>query len=446
MKRIMILVVLLVGLSTLTEAKNYKQIYSHGSFYSHLAPHGVWMQFDDGLVVWRPTIMRRGWAPYSIGRWIWTDYGWYWDSYESFGYITYHYGRWYYDDYYGWIWTPDYDWAPAWVEWRYDTDYIGWAPLPPYAAFSINVGVHFTFNYVTPYHHWQFVKYNYMCDPYVYKHYIGPKYKYRVFSNTKYRNEYGYSNGRIINRGIDIGEVRTRSGQDIKLRTLERVNDSRDLTRKDRERNNDVVKIFNPTREELQRDNVQNTDFRKVERRSTLETSRLQLGDRNDDNRTIERKRNDDSREVVKEREMKDNDTHERQRTSDENQKIESMKRENERQLEKQRSQERIEMEKRREDSRSLNVPKQKENRVYEKPQKRNDVTDSRSNEMEIRKERNIEIQRGRSEVKTERKIETNKKENPTFNRGDEQKRNDSRNNEQKQDNERRISERTRNR
>ena len=446
MKRLMIFLVLLVGLSTLKGAKNYKHINSYGSFYSHLAPHGVWMEFDDGLVVWRPTIMRRGWAPYSLGRWIWTDYGWYWDSYESFGYITYHYGRWYYDDYYGWIWIPDYDWAPAWVEWRYDDDYIGWAPLPPYAVFSINIGIHFTFNYVTPYHHWHFVNYNYLCDPYVYKHYVGPKYKYRVYSNTRYRNDYGYSDGRIINRGIDVSEVRTRSGQDIRQRTLERVNDSRELTGKDRDRNNEVIRTFNPSREELQRDNVRNTDFRKVERRSTLETSRVQLGDRKDDNQIIERKRNEESRENVKEREVKDREMRERQRTIEENQKIESMKRENERQLEKQRTQERINVERKREESRIMNERKQNENPVFENQRKRNDVNDSRNQEVEIRKERSFEVRREQNEVKTERKIEFNQQENRTFNRSDEHKRNDSRNNEQRKDNERRTSERTRNR
>ncbi len=59
-----------------------------------------------------------------------------------------------YDDYYGWLWYPDYEWAPAWVEWRYDNNYIGWAPLHPYAVFSVSVGIYFTNTYYTPYYHW----------------------------------------------------------------------------------------------------------------------------------------------------------------------------------------------------------------------------------------------------------------------------------------------------
>ena len=71
-----------------------------GFFYSSLAPHGEWIEVESGTRVWRPFHIPHQWRPYLIGRWVWTDeYGWYWMSDESFGWITYHYGRWYYDDY-----------------------------------------------------------------------------------------------------------------------------------------------------------------------------------------------------------------------------------------------------------------------------------------------------------------------------------------------------------
>jgi len=82
---------------------------SFSFFYSSLRPYGEWIQLDNDLVVWRPNGIHNRWRPYSNGRWSWTTDGWYWDSYEPFGWATYHYGRWYYDDYYGWIWIPDYD-------------------------------------------------------------------------------------------------------------------------------------------------------------------------------------------------------------------------------------------------------------------------------------------------------------------------------------------------
>jgi hypothetical protein len=39
--------------------------------------------------------------------------------------------RWVYDSYEGWLWVPDYEWAPAWVVWRGGGDYYGWAPMSP---------------------------------------------------------------------------------------------------------------------------------------------------------------------------------------------------------------------------------------------------------------------------------------------------------------------------
>jgi hypothetical protein len=445
MKQLMIALMLLVGFTTITEAKSHKQTNTYGSFYSHLSPYGVWMEFDDGLVAWRPTIMRRGWAPYSLGRWVWTEYGWYWDSYESFGYITYHYGRWFYDDYYGWIWIPDYDWAPAWVEWRYDDNYIGWAPLPPYAVFSITFGLHFTFDYVTPYNHWHFVNYDYMCDPYVYNYYVGPKYKYRIFSNTKYRNDYGYSNGRIINRGVDITEIRSRSGQDIRQRNLQQVSDPRELTRKERDRNNDVVRTFIPSPEELRNDNIRDLDVRKIERRSTLETSKLRIGDRKDVRDDLEiRKRDDDLRNVIKERENKSYSIEEKRRVTEENRNLNDVKRNNVNDIEKKRTLERMDAERKQEEIRILNERQKKENSTFENQVRRNDVNNSRNEDKEKLKDRNFQIQKEQTEVKVERKFESNRKENRNYNRSEGQKRNDSRGNDQRMNQERNTMERTR--
>jgi hypothetical protein len=39
-----------------------------------------------------------------------------------------------------WCWVPGYEWAPSWVSWRQNDQYIGWAPLPPEAVWSINIG------------------------------------------------------------------------------------------------------------------------------------------------------------------------------------------------------------------------------------------------------------------------------------------------------------------
>ncbi|MCW8811861.1 MAG: hypothetical protein OQK52_01365 [Ignavibacteriaceae bacterium] len=279
MKRIIIFsAVLFAALTFNLEAKGYYNGVG-GYFYTELAPYGTWIEIDYGVVVWRPTIIRTNWMPYNMGRWIWTYDGWYWDSYEPFGYITYHYGRWFYDDYYGWLWYPDYEWAPAWVEWRYDNDYIGWAPLNPYAFFSISIGIQFTTVYTTPYYHWHFVRYNRFCDPYVYNYYVAPNYRYRIYSGTKYRTNYVYYNGRIQNRGIDVGYIRTRSGQEIKKRDLIRVRDSRELN-KDAYGKRDEIRTLDLKRDELVRNDLNRMEIKRENRSTTLKLDKVEIGKR----------------------------------------------------------------------------------------------------------------------------------------------------------------------
>jgi len=100
------------------------------SFEAGLNPYGGWVSVSSYGRVWRPNVAT-GWRPYYYGRWEWTSEGWLWASDEPFGWATYHYGRWAYDQAYGWVWVPGYQWAPAWVSWRTSGDVIGWAPLAP---------------------------------------------------------------------------------------------------------------------------------------------------------------------------------------------------------------------------------------------------------------------------------------------------------------------------
>ena len=100
------------------------------TFHGALAPYGEWVSAGGYGRVWRPRVAA-GWRPYYYGRWEWTNEGWLWVSDEPWGWAPYHYGRWTYDSYYGWVWVPGYQWAPAWVSWRYSGDVVGWAPLGP---------------------------------------------------------------------------------------------------------------------------------------------------------------------------------------------------------------------------------------------------------------------------------------------------------------------------
>jgi hypothetical protein len=126
---------------------------SFETFEENLAPHGEWVSVSSYGRVWRPRHVRTGWRPYYDGSWQWTDEGWLWVSAEPWGWATYHYGRWAYDSFYGWVWVPGYQWAPAWVSWRIGADFIGWAPLGP--GFSVHVT-----HYPVVYDHWVFVPCN----------------------------------------------------------------------------------------------------------------------------------------------------------------------------------------------------------------------------------------------------------------------------------------------
>ncbi|HXY40062.1 MAG TPA: DUF6600 domain-containing protein, partial [Vicinamibacteria bacterium] len=120
---------------------------SVGFFHDSLATHGTWTNSPRYGYVWAPRHLAHGWRPYVYGRWVYTDYGWTWVSDEPFGWATYHYGRWYLDPQQGWLWVPGDEWGPAWVDWRSNNDYVGWAPLPPkgYDDFASVPGGAFTY-------------------------------------------------------------------------------------------------------------------------------------------------------------------------------------------------------------------------------------------------------------------------------------------------------------
>ncbi|MCX8104506.1 MAG: hypothetical protein N3D80_01365 [Ignavibacterium album] len=316
-KLIAIFVFLFIGLTANAETSTNFYNRVGGYFYTNLTPYGTWIEIDYGVVAWRPTIIKRNWAPYKIGRWIWTDYGWYWDSYEPFGHIVFHYGRWYYDDYYGWIWIPDDEWAPAWVEWRYDDDYIGWAPLHPYAVFSINFGIRVTYEYYVPYTHWHFVTYKNFCNPYVYNYYVPAKHKYRIYNRTKERYDYRYYNGRVRNEGVDFDLIRKRSRQKIEKRDLITSNDPREFENI-RSRDDNRIRTFIADRNEIHRDReaLREVKIERSDRKPNIEIEKIELAeikrnrtnDRNDLNRQerIDQKRDMQKEEKVREKSVLD--------------------------------------------------------------------------------------------------------------------------------------------
>src|SRR5256885_15722697 len=101
-------------------------------FYNNLSG-GNWIEVGDYGYCWQPdvAVSSQTWRPYADGYWAYTDLGWTWVSYEDFGWATYHYGRWTRLNDYGWGWKPGYEWAPAWVSWRFGGGYFGSAAPPP---------------------------------------------------------------------------------------------------------------------------------------------------------------------------------------------------------------------------------------------------------------------------------------------------------------------------
>lgn len=205
---ISLLTIFVLGFSGSFSASAQPSYGGYSSFYNDLSPYGHWIELSPDFVVWRPSA-NMSWAPYASGRWIWTNFGWYWDSYEPFGFIVFHYGRWFYDDYYGWVWLPDNQWAPAWVEWRFDDSFIGWSPLPPYAFFSLNSGIFWSYNYVSPYNYWHFVNIHHFHYNNINNYFVADNIKYRTYSNTKIRTRYETRNNAVFNRGVDPSDIET---------------------------------------------------------------------------------------------------------------------------------------------------------------------------------------------------------------------------------------------
>ena len=129
----------IVALGALHPARARAQV-SVSFFYDNLSPYGEWVDDPDYGYCWHPTNVDDSWAPYTDGYWAYTDSGWTWVSYEDYGGIVYHYGRWARLPGEGWVWVPGYTWAPAWVSWRSNDDYVGWAPLPPEARWRAGFG------------------------------------------------------------------------------------------------------------------------------------------------------------------------------------------------------------------------------------------------------------------------------------------------------------------
>jgi Family of unknown function (DUF6600) len=157
-----------------------------------LEQYGSWRPHPRFGNVWVPHGVPPEWRPYEYGQWVYTDeWGWYWvsdDVEANWGWVVYHYGRWAFEPGIGWFWVPGDEWAPAWVNWRYGDEYVGWAPLPPDELVE---------SYQVQPAYWIFVPGRYVAAPRV-RTYIVPVYRRTVLLRAT----------RVVNRTVPVQGAR----------------------------------------------------------------------------------------------------------------------------------------------------------------------------------------------------------------------------------------------
>jgi hypothetical protein len=118
-----------------SDAANYVSRDMTG--YEDLDQYGDWSYVADYGMVWRPTALVPGWAPYRYGNWAWVaPWGWTWVESEPWGFAPFHYGRWAFSGT-GWVWVP----GPSMVRPVYAPALVSWAGGGPGFHFSAGVGV-----------------------------------------------------------------------------------------------------------------------------------------------------------------------------------------------------------------------------------------------------------------------------------------------------------------
>jgi hypothetical protein len=185
---------------------------------------------DVSLFVWQPGAalsislgdnQPKEYVPYNNGQWMYTDDGWYFKAATPQEELTSHYGRWTLDPNLGWVWLPGRVWSPAWVEWREDANYIGWAPVPP-GVYIVNDAINvssFNENRFTIVEKKQFI------EPSVYKYryqYVENKNKIMIKEMIK-TDGVMIKNKTVINKGPDVTVIEKVTGKKIEQVKIKRV-------------------------------------------------------------------------------------------------------------------------------------------------------------------------------------------------------------------------------
>ncbi len=190
------------------------------SMYDQMSPYGNWVVLDPYGYVWIPRNMGYRWRPYTDGHWIMTDYGWTWIANEPWGSIPFHYGRWGYDNDFGWFWVPGTVWGPAWVSWRSNDQYMGWAPLQPGVEF--HVGMDFaSLSANIPGNFWVFLQTSHFLDNDLYRYALPYERNVTIINYTVINNNIFMRDNRIMNEGVGIDFVRRATRREVPRYTVQ---------------------------------------------------------------------------------------------------------------------------------------------------------------------------------------------------------------------------------
>jgi hypothetical protein len=201
-------------------SQNYGTDLDINYAYDYLAPYGDWVNMDPYGYVWVPRHMGYRWRPYSDGHWVWTDYGWTWMDNSEWGWMPFHYGRWNMDNDIGWYWVPGTTWGPAWVTWRSNDMYMGWAPLPP--GVELRAGMDFaSLRIDVPGSFWIFIGGSHFLDPDVHSYVLPYERNVTIVNNTTIYNNFGFKGNRFTNDGVGMDHVRRFTGRDAPRYTIQ---------------------------------------------------------------------------------------------------------------------------------------------------------------------------------------------------------------------------------
>ena len=231
-KPLILLLIVMISFLPSTQTKAQSVSISFSTFQQELSPYGRWMNNPRFGQVWINN--DAGFKPYyTDGHWEYTNYGWSWESDYDWGWAPFHYGRWEYDQYYGWMWIPGYEWAPAWVSWSSYDDYYGWAPL----GYGININVSFG---SIPYDRWNFIPRRNICDRDFYRHHVSHG-RNNNFRNAVVINNYYNGNGGIgrYMRGPERREVERYTSNRIPERRIDYNDNYRNRNNRNNNAGND---------------------------------------------------------------------------------------------------------------------------------------------------------------------------------------------------------------